>query len=242
METLRKLLSVVGILLIVGAAYLNLLGIFEANTAKDKETILTYTVSANIINGLAVLALIILTINSTRFSSFYKVFIILFLLAGLIAELYLIGTQIYSKNYGTYVALLLNLLFRVYYLVYYFNDSWTLFPTSGTTKIIERTIVQPPSTQIIEKTILSPSAERVMDADADKFREQWKSIFRQAREKVGRDNFDDSGISKAYKEIIDPAVAARDFSRDRLKAAASYLTDKSGSKIDVAFGGRRGKR
>ena len=70
-------------------------------------------------------------------------------------------------------------------------------------------------------------------------RQARKSLFRQAREKVGRDNFDDSSISKGYKEVIDPAVAARDFSRDRLKDATKYLKDKTGNVIDVVFGGKR---
>jgi hypothetical protein len=237
MKALRKLLTLISILLVIGAAYINLLAIYEANTTNDKDTVVTYTVSANIINGLAVLCLVVLTINSTVFSTFYKAFIILVLLGGLIAELYLIGTELYTKNYGTYIALILNLLIRVYYLIYYFNEAWAMFPSSGTTTIIQRTIVQPQKT--IERTIIPSSTERVMDEDADKFRDQWKSLFRQAREKVGRDNFDDSGISKAYKEVIEPAVAARDFSRDRLKDAGKYLKDKSGNIIDVVFGGKR---
>jgi hypothetical protein len=126
----------------------------------------------------------------------------------------------------------------VYYLIYYFNDAWAMFPSTGATNIIQRTIVQPQRT--IERTILPPAAERIMDEDSELFRNQFKTIFRQAREKVGRDNFDNSTIDKAYKEVIDPAVAARDFSRDRLKDAAGYLKDKAGNPIkDLVFGGKK---
>lgn len=236
MKALRRLITLASILLVIGAAYINLLAIFEANTSNDKDKVITYTVSANIVNGIAVLALIVLTINSTQFSSIYKFFVIVVLLAGLIGELYLIGSQLYTRNYGTYIALILNLLIRVYYLVYYFSDAWAMFP-STTTQIVERTVVQP--TKIIEKTILPASAERVMDEDAENFRNQWKDIFRQARTKVGNDNFDNSTINIAYKEVIDPAVAARDFSKDRLKDAAKYLKDKNGNVIDIVFGGRK---
>jgi hypothetical protein len=238
MKALRKLLTLVSILLLIGAAYINLLAIYEANTTNNKDTVVTYTVSANIINGLGVLCLVVLTINSIEFSSFYKAFVILILLGGLIAELYFIGTELYSRNYQTYIALILNLLIRVYYLIYYFNDAWAMFPSVGTTNIIQRTIIQPQKT--IERTILPPAAERVMDEDSEIFRNQFKTIFRQAREKVGRDNFDNSTIDKAYKEVIDPAVAARDFSRDRLKDAAGYLKDKTGNSIkDLVFGGKK---
>jgi hypothetical protein len=233
MEAVRKAITLLSILLILGAAYLNLLGIFEANTTNSKDTVLTYTISANIINGLAVLVLIVLTINSTRFSTFYKLFIIVILLAGLIAELYLIGTQLYTRNYGTYVALILNLLIRVYYLVYYFNDAWAMFP-AGTLVVSQAVAARKP-----EQVILPASVEKIVDADSENFRNQFKAIFRQAREKVGRDNFDNSTIDKAYREVIDPAVAARDFSRDRLKDAAGYLKDKAGNAIELVFGGKR---
>lgn len=239
MKALRKLVTLASILLLIGAAYINLLAIYEANTTNDKDTVVTYTVSANIINGLAVLALVVLTINSTVFTTFYKAFVILILLGGLIVELYLIGTELYTRNYYTYIVLILNLLIRVYYLIYYFNEAWAMFPSMGTTTVIERTVVQQPG-KVIEKTILPPKAERVMDADADNFVEQWKNIFRQAREKVGRDNFDEMSREKGFQEVIRPAVAARDFSRDRLKDAAGYLKDKTGNPIrDLAFGGKK---
>lgn len=233
MEAVRKAITLLSILLLIGAAYLNLLGIFEANTTNKKDTVLTHTVSANIINGLAVLVLIVLTINSTRFSTFYKMFIIIVLLVGLIVELYLIGTELYTKNYGSYVVLILNLLVRVYYLVYYFNDAWAMFPAG--TVVIGQTV----SAKKPEQVILPPSVEKVIDADSENFRNQFRSLFKQAREKVGRDNFDNSTIDKAYREVIDPAVAARDFSRDRLKDAAKYLKDKSGNAIELVFGGKR---
>ena len=68
MKALRKLITLASILLVVGAAYVNLLAIFEANTSNNKDTVVTYTVAANIINGIAVLALVVLTINSVKFS------------------------------------------------------------------------------------------------------------------------------------------------------------------------------
>jgi hypothetical protein len=237
MKALRKLITLASILLVVGAAYVNLLAIFEANTSNNKDTVVTYTVAANIINGIAVLALVVLTINSVKFSSFYKIFVIFILLGGLVAELYFIGTELYTRNYTTYLILILNLLVRVYYLIYYFNDAWAMFPSTGATTIIQQTITQPQKT--IEKIIVPQGAEKAMDEDARQFRDQFRDIVRQAKEKVGKDNFDDVAKNKAYPEVIDPAVRARDFSKDRLKDAAKYLKDKSGNVIDVVFGGRR---
>jgi hypothetical protein len=229
---LRKFLSFLGILLVIGAAYLNLVGILEANTSNDREKVLSYVISANIINGFAVLALIILTINSPKLSSLFKVFVILFLLGGLIAELYFIGTELYSKNYINYIILITNLLIRAYYLVYYFNDSWAM--------VIERPVA---ITKIIEKTIVPTEGAKVNEIsnqEAENFKNQWRSIFRQARAKVGKDNFDDLSMNNAWDEVINPAVKAGDYSLDRLKDAADYLRDKAGNKItDLVFGGKR---
>lgn len=229
----RKFLSITGILLIIGAAYMNLLGIMEANTSNDKQKLLGYIISANVINTFAVLCIIILTINSTKLSSLFKVLVILVIFLGLFGEIYLFATELYSKNYINYIVLIINLLIRTYYLIYYFNDSWAMFPGSNVTtitKVFERTITPKEGAKVNEIT----------DSEADAFKDKWRSIFRQARQKVGKENFDDAAMNNAWDEVINPAIAAKDYSLDRLKEAASYLRDKSGKQItDLVFGGKK---
>lgn len=228
----RKFLSVIGILLIVGAAYLNLLGILEANTTNNKDKLLGYVISGNIINSIAVLCLIILTINSTRLSSLFKVLLIIVLLTGLIGELYLVSTELYSKNYVNYIVLILNLLVRTYYLIYYFNQAWAMFP--GSTIAITKTV----------QSVIAPSegvkVNQLTDEETEAFKEKWRSIFKQARQKVGNENFDNSSMDKAWAEVINPAIKVRDYSADRLREAANYLKDKAGNQIkDLVFGGKK---
>lgn len=226
----RKFLSVIGILLIVGASYLNLLGIMEANTTNDKNTLLGYIISGNLINGIAVLCLIILTINSTSLSSFFKVFLIVILLVGLVGELYLISTELYSKNYVNYIVLIFNLLIRTYYLIYYFNESWAMFPGGTFTRTIERVIVPSEGAKV----------NQITDPEVETFKKSWQDLFRQARTLVGQDNFDEISREKAYSEVIVPAIRSKDMSRDRLKDAATYLKDKSGKQIsNLVFGGKK---
>jgi hypothetical protein len=226
---LRKILSFIGLIFIIGAAYMNLLGIMEANTTNNKDTLLGYIISANLINSLAVLCLVVLTINSTKLSSLFKLLLILVLLAGLIGELYLVSTDLYSKNYVNYVLLIVNLLIRVYYLVFYFNDSWAMFP--GASQVNDG---------LFKATVPLKEAEPT-DSEIEAFKDRWRNIFKQGRQKVGKDNFDDASMSRAWDEIINPAIQARDFSTQRLKDAADYLKDTSGNKITdlVIFGGRK---
>jgi hypothetical protein len=228
----RKFLSILGILLIVGAAYLNLLGIMEANTTNNKDLLLPFVISANIINGLAVICLVILTINSTSLSTLFKTFFIIILLAGLVGEYYLFSTELYSKNYINYIVLISNLLIRTYYLTYYFNQAWAMFPGSPTAviKVIEKAVSPTEGVKVNELT----------DSEIDNFKKRWRAIFQQARSKVGAENFDESSVNSGWNEIINPAIAAKDYSMDRLKDASKYLKDKAGNQItDLVFGGKK---
>lgn len=237
----RKILAVLGIIFIVVSAYLNLLGILEANSTNDRDAILGYIVSANIVNGIAILCIIILTINSKKFSTPYKIVIILILLAGLIGEYYFLATELYSKNYTTYILLIVNLLLRVYYLVYYFNESWAMFPGYHVTYVKELEKASIP--KAIENVVApkdGADVNEITDAEVEAFKDRWKKLVTQARDKVGRDNFDDPNAQRARSKVIDPAIKARDFSLEKLKEAATYLKDTSGKEIsDLVYGGRK---
>lgn len=237
----RKILAVLGIIFIIISAYLNLLGILEANSTDDRDLILAYTVSANIVNGIAILCLIVLTFNSKKLSTIYKLIIILVLLSGLVGEYYFLATELYSKNYTTYILLIVNLLVRVYYLVYYFNESWAMFPGYHVAYIKDLEKASMPRS--IEN-VLAPKdgadVNEITDAEVEAFKERWKKLVSQARDKVGRDNFDDPNAQRARSKVIDPAITSRDFSLEKLREAATYLKDKAGREIsDLVFGGRK---
>jgi len=240
MATGRNILSLLSIISLAIGMFCTVILIFQETKVVEKlEYQEWYRVGAAIANVFVVFFLSYLILTSGNRSVAYKIFLVVLLGLGVVAELVL--TNIFTNldvQYPVYLVITFNFLLRLYTVVKLVQEPWDVMTlTSGTT------VLTPPETiKTIEKIVAPASVERSEDLDADKFREQWKSIFRQAREKVGRDNFDDSGISKAYREIIDPAVLARDFSKDRLKAAAGYLTDKAGNKIDVAIGGRVRRR
>ena len=238
----RKTLAVIGIVFIIISAYLNLLGILEANSEDNRDTILAYILSANIVSGIAVLCLIILTVNSKKLSTVYKILIILILLSGLIGEFYLLATELYSKNYTTYIVLIINLLIRVYYLIYYFNESWAMFPGYRITyDVKDKPTVSIPS-QV--KEVLVPKEgediNEITDEEAEAFKDRWRKLVNQAKDKVGKENFDDPNAQRARSKVIDPAIKLRDFSLEKLKEASKYLKDNSGKEIeDLVFGGRK---
>jgi hypothetical protein len=225
----------------VGAFCTILLVFAETKIVEKLEYTEWYKVGAALSNIIAVLAMSYLIITSDVRSAIYKFFIVLLLTGGLIAEIILTNAfSNLSPQYLKYILIVFNIVLRMYTAVQLIQEPWDvvvmLTSRTGATET-------PPVVKEIEKTILPQNVERVQDADAAKFVEQWKTLFRQARKKVGDDNLDEISRERGYKEIILPAVSSRDFSRDRLKDASQYLKDKSGNIIpDLTFGGRRRKR
>ena len=197
-----------------------------------------YRVGAAIANVFVVFFLSYLILTSGNRSVAYKIFLVVLLGIGVVAELVL--TNIFSNldvQYPVYLVITFNFLLRLYAIVKLVQEPWDVMTlTSGNTI----SVAAPQVPAVVQNTISPSAVEKAMDEDAENFRNQFRAIHRQARLKVGDENFDNSAINKAYREVIDPAVAARDFSKDRLKEAASYLKDKSGNPIkDLTFGGKK---
>jgi hypothetical protein len=239
MATGRNLLSMLAIISLAIGTFCIVLLIFEQTRVIEKlEYEEWYKVGAAIANIFVVFFLSYIILTSGSRSAAYKVFMVIVLVAGFIAELVL--TNIFSNlspQYPVYIVLVFNFLVRLYITIQLIQEPWDVMTlTSG--KTISATAPSLPA--VVQKTLGPSAVEKAMDDDAENFRNQFKAIYRQARQKVGNDNFDDSAINKAYREVIDPAVAVRDFSKDRLKDAAAYLKDKSGNPIkDLTFGGKK---
>lgn len=240
-NTARTLLSTTAILLMILGTFSMIILIFERTGVVQKlEYEEWYKAGAAVANVFAVLFISYLMLTSPDRSQVYKIFIVLILIAGLVAEF--VFTNIFTNlapQYATYIVIVFNFLLRVYTLFQLVQEPWdtmtltssTAFPTLG--KTIDS----------VSEAATPAAVEKAQDLDANKFKDQWTGIFRQAREKVGRDNFDETTITKARQEVIDPAIKAGDLSKDRLKAAAAYLKDKAGNVIaDLTFGGRKRRR
>jgi len=234
-ETGRTLLSTVAVLLMILGTFSMIILIFEkTNIIQKLEYEEWYKAGAAVTNVFAVLFISYLMLTSQGRSQAYKVFIVLILVSGLVAEF--IFTNIFTDlapQYATYVVIVFNFLLRVFVLVQLTQEPWdTTTLTSGSTTSIAKAL----------EAALPAGAEKSQDIDAGKFRDMWRTIVGQAREKVGKDNFDDASRDKGFNEVIQPAVKAGDFSKDRLKEAAGYLKDKAGNVIkDLTFGGRKRK-
>lgn len=233
-NTGRTLLSTTAVLLMILGTFSMIILIFEKTNIIEKlEYEEWYKAGAAVTNILAVLFISYLLLTSPDRSQVYKVFIVLILIAGLIAEF--VFTNIFTDlapQYATYIVIVFNFLLRVYTLIQLTQEPWDSMTLTSSSAF-------PSFGKTLESA--TPSAvEKAQDVDASVFKEQWRAIFQQARDKVGRDNFDETSREKGFKEVIQPAVSAGDFSKDRLKAAAAYLKDKGGNVIsDLIFGGRK---
>lgn len=233
-NTGRTLLSTTAVLLMILGTFSMIILIFEkTNVIQKLEYEEWYKAGAAVTNVFAVLFISYLMLTSPDRSQAYKVFIVLILVAGLVAEF--VFTNIFTDlapQYATYIVIVFNFLLRVYTLVQLTQEPWDTLTLSSSSAF--------PSFGKALESATPASVEKAQDVDATKFKDQWTAIFRQAREKVGRDNFDESSLTKARQEVIDPAIKAGDLSKDRLKAAAAYLKDKAGNVIaDLTFGGRK---
>ena len=239
MATGRNLLSVLTIISLAIGMFCTVILIFQQTKVVEKlEYQEWYRVGAAIANVFVVFFLSYLILTSGNRSVAYKIFLVVLLGIGVVAELVL--TNIFTKldvQYPVYLVITFNFLLRLYAIVKLVQEPWDVMTLTSASGAIPEAA---PSVQtIVQKTTAPAVVERAMDEDARKFRDSFKEIVNQARTKVGRDNFDEAGKNRAYPEVIDPAVAARDFSKDRLKDAAKYLKDKSGNVIDLVFGGKR---
>jgi hypothetical protein len=116
-----------------------------------------------------------------------------------------------------------------------------MFPGYHVTYVKDRPSVSIP-TQVQNAVIPKDGADinEITDEEAEAFKDRWKKLVNQAKDKVGRDNFDDPNAQRARSLVIDPALKARDFSLEKLKEASKFLKDKSGKEIsDLVFGGRK---
>ncbi len=232
-DTGRTLFSTIAILLMILGTFSMVILIFEkTNVIQKLEYEEWYKAGAAITNVFAVLFISYLMLTSPNRSQAYKIFIVLILVAGLVAEF--IFTNIFTDlapQYATYIVIVFNFLLRLFTLVQLTQEPWEAVTlTSGSTPTIAKAL----------EAALPAGAEKTQDIDAGKFRDMWRAVVGQARDKVGKDNFDDASRDKGFNEVIQPAVKAGDFSKDRLKEAAGYLKDKAGNAIkDLTFGGRK---
>ena len=125
---LRSFLSLIALICLIGGTFATALGLMKIGS-DPSETMISdeeYIVPAAVGNTLCVIFLIWLTATVPTRSTAYKLIVIIFLLIGLIGEIYL--TMFFTKPpvvYGTYVLVVTNFLIRTFYVLEYVQDTWS---------------------------------------------------------------------------------------------------------------------
>jgi hypothetical protein len=233
---LRSFLSLVALICLIGGTFATALGLIKIgeNPTGQMVTDEEYIVPAAVGNTLCVIFLIWLTATIPTRSTAYKFVVILFLIFGLIGEIYL--TFFFTEPpavYGTYVLVVVNFLIRTFYVLEYVQDTWS--PVSWTDY---QGAPKPSSSNGPAKPAgeSKPSSEKKPEMD-DKTKEIRKKIG-EAVTKMRADTkkFDGSTQDKAYK-AFNAAIASGKTADDAYRAAKGELKYEDGSAYTGA--GRR---
>ena len=225
---LRSFLSLIALISLIGGTFATALGLIKIGDdpsgqfMSDEE----YIVPAAVGNTLCVIFLIWLTATIPTRSTAYKFIVIIFLVLGLIGEIYL--TFFFTKPpavYGTYVLVVVNFLIRTFYVLEYVQDTWS--PISWDDYLGAPKAAAPSSS--------SSSGDKKPEGDKKKpgFDEKTKEIRKKIGEAITKMKadpkaFDGTTQDKAYK-AFNAAIDAGKSADDAYKAAKAELKYKDGS-------------
>lgn len=226
---LRSFLSLIALVCLIGGTFATALGmmkISEDPTGKfisDEE----YIVPALVGNTLCVIFLVWLTATIPSRSSAYKIIVIIFLILGIVGEIYM--TFFFTQPptvYATYFVVVLNFLVRTFYVLEFVQDTWN--PISWNDYV----------GYVAPKAESKPSGEPKKDENKPKVEldEKQKETKKKATEKLdaslkifkGDPNRDGTTISKALQELKKQVEAGKS-ADDAYKAAKALLKYKDGS-------------
>lgn len=104
------------------------------STSPDSYWALPYVIPSAIMNVLCVVLLIYLVATLKGKSNFYKLVVAILLVSGLAAEIYmttLLDMTNTAQEVGTWIVIVLNWLFRAFYVLEFVQEEWTpLFPAA----------------------------------------------------------------------------------------------------------------
>lgn len=230
---LRSFLSLIALVSLIGGTFATALGLIKIGDdpsgqfMSDEE----YIVPAAVGNTLCVIFLIWLTATIPTRSTAYKFIVIIFLIFGLIGEIYL--TFFFTKPpavYGTYVLVVVNFLIRTFYVLEYVQDTWS--PISWNDYL---GAPKPGTSSSSSSGDKKPEGDKKPDDDKTK---EAKKKLGEAIAKIKADpkGIDGKAMNDAYNKLKDEIKAGKSVD-DAYKAAKAVLKYKDGSAYTGA--GRR---
>lgn len=198
------------------------------STDPDSYWALPYVIPSAIMNVLCVVLLIYLVATIKGKSNLYKLAVAFFLIIGLVAEVYmtmLLDMTNKGQEAGTWIVIILNWLFRAFYVLEFVQEEWTpLFPAA-------KEAVKAASSS-------SSSSSSTPTGTTDKGKElvkKWEELLVKIREaNGGKDKIENVG--EGFKVISDARKSGSFDMAAVLASAKSKIKRKDGAAL---IGGRR---
>jgi hypothetical protein len=232
--SVRSFASLFALVALVVSSGATIFGIMQegSNTVLAED----YIIPAALGSTIAVIFLIILTATIPSRSILYKLFVIVVLIVGLVAEIYLtVYVNKMPASVATYIVIVLNFLIRAFYVLEYVQDEWApLYTTPSVSEIVKQ--IQPQK---------QPQPQsRPVESDEDSLRKEFISKFDKIKNKL-RDS--PEGLMKdssdeAWRTVMRPALESKTFTIEKLKEAAGKLKHDDGSPVSVSALDIRGGR
>lgn len=230
-SAVKSIVSLIALIFFMGAALVMGYGIFEFNRTKDEAIAEIFIIPATIANTLAVIFLLYLTFTLEDASTAYKLFIIILLLGGLIAEIYL---TMFSEQklpfIFSYIVMVINFFFRGFLVLQYVQSGNWVRPTWPE--------VTNPVTKAVESVKSAVTESRPAEEDKGKvLHDLWRTV-REEIKKVNPD-YKESTLGMANR-FVNEARESGTITKDTLREAMKMIKTNAGEDIKpVAFGGRR---
>jgi hypothetical protein len=234
--TFRSLISLGALVALVVATGATIYGIMQENRSQIIAE--DFIIPAALGNSIAVMFLIFLTATVPTRSVFYKMFVILILMVGLIVEIYL---TMYANQMpdaiATYIVIVLNFLIRMFYVLEFVQDDWASFSAATSVQsVVSQARQQMPSAKPMQ-TVSEPSEDDTLRKD---FISKWDRIKNKVRD--ASEGLLKESESDAWKNVMRPALDSKSYTVEKLKEAASKLKHEDGSPVAVSSLEIRGGR
>lgn len=201
-----KTRSFVSLLALIGltiSTIMTMLGIMKESHSTDPNTAWApeYVIPGSIFNALTVLFLLYLISTASGKTNLYKLVVIFLLVAGLAAEIYmttLLNMTNLGEDIGTWIVVVLNWLFRAFFILEYVQEEWSpLFPSA---KDLAKAVSGPAASSSSSSSSSSSGSPDVKKELRDRLK-AYKDKLKQAL--VDRDVKDASGVAV---KVVGPTI------------------------------------
>jgi hypothetical protein len=226
----RSFWSLLSLIFLSVSSGLTIMGVITESKSTDPNAYwaLPYVIPSAIMNVICVILLVYLVATLKGKSNFYKLLVTVLLVSGLVAEVYmttLLDMTNKGQEAGTWIVIILNWLFRAFYVLEFVQEEWTpLFPAA---KDVAKAVSTSTSTSSSTPTEPTDKGKELV--------KKWEELLVKIREaNGGKDKIENVG--EGFKVISDARKSGTFDMAAVLASAKSKIKRKDGAAL---IGGRR---